>query len=132
LKKKIDRSAIVKTQIDGIISYIWKGFGISISVLLCILFFMAYLDTWNWRYFSAINPTIMVMVAMAQFGMAKACRYKPFFRGAAFFWIGAILSTISTYVIGDGSIQFLILAVCMLTGFVIPGHQLNQLAKKNV
>ena len=32
LERKIDRSAIVKTQIDGIISAIWKAFGISVTL----------------------------------------------------------------------------------------------------
>ena len=84
-------------------------------------------------YFAAITPIIMLMTGMAEFAMAKACRYKPFIWGAAGFWIGAVLCVLFTYIlVRNGSIQFLILAACMILGFVVPGHKLNKLAKNNV
>ena len=132
LKKRVDRSMIVKTQIDSIISAIWRGYGISIVVLLVILFSMSLVYE-TWHYFAAITPTIMIMTALAEFGMAKACRFKPFLWGAVGFWIGALLCCCVTYfVLRRGDIQFLILAVCMILGFVVPGYQLNKLAKENV
>jgi hypothetical protein len=131
LKKRVDRSKIVKTQIDGIISTLWRGFGISCVVLLAILFSMSLVyDTWH--YFAAITPTIMIMTALAVFGMAKACRFKPFLWSAIGFWIGALLCCFTYIVLKRGDIQFLVLALCMILGFVIPGNQLNKLAKENV
>jgi hypothetical protein len=138
LKRKIDRSSIVKTQIDGIISAIWKAFGVSIILLLVILFSMAY--SWialaqepRFYYFAAITPVIMLMTGMAEFAMAKACRYKPFMWGAVCFWIGAVLCMLFAYIlVRDGSIQFLVLAACMIAGFIVPGHKLNKLARNNV
>jgi len=35
-------------------------------------------------------------------------------------------------VLRNDDIQFLILALCMISGFVIPGYQLNKKAKENV
>ena len=132
IQSRVNRSAIVKTQIDSIISTLWNGFAISIVVLLSILFSMSLVyDTWH--YFAAITPTIMILTAFAEFGMAKACRFKPFLWGAIGFWAGALLCCFFTYfVLKRGDIQFLILALCMISGFVIPGYQLNKLAKKNV
>ncbi|MDR3286678.1 MAG: hypothetical protein LBT27_04480 [Prevotellaceae bacterium] len=136
IKRKTDRSKIVRTQIDGIISYIWKGFIISISILLIVLFAMAifnpYKVEYNWIFFALITPLIMIMMAIAEFGMAKACRYKPFYLGAICFWAGALLCVLSYIILRRGDLQFLILAACMIVGFVIPGHILNKKAKQNV
>jgi hypothetical protein len=132
LKKRKNRLSIVKTQIDSIISTLWRGFSISTIVLLTILFSMA-LTFHTWHYFAVITPIIMIMTALVEFGMAKACRFKPFFWGAIGFWTGALLCCFFTYfVLKRGDIQFLILALCMITGFVIPGYKLNKLAKDHV
>jgi hypothetical protein len=131
LKRKIDRSTIVKTQIDRIISYMWKGFGISIIVLLIILFSMS-ATFHSWHYFAVITSIIMIMVAMVEFGMAKACNYKPFYWGAICFWAGALLVLLSYVILKRGDVQFLILAACMIAGFVVPGYKLNKIARKNV
>ena len=131
LKKRIDNSKIVRTQIDSIITTLWEGYVISVIVLLIIIFSMTFIyDTWH---FSAmITPITIVMTALIEFGMAKACRFKPFLWGAIVFWTGALLCCLFTYIIlRRPDIQFLILAVCMILGFVIPGHQLNKLAKKD-
>ena len=130
VQSRVDRSAIVKTHIDSIISTLWRGFTISVLVLLSILFSLA-LAFHSWHYFAVNTPIIMIMCALAEFGMAKACRFKPFFWGAIGFWAGALLCCFFTYfVLKRNDIQFLILALCMILGFVIPGHQLNKLAKK--
>ena len=130
VKRQIDRSAIVKTHIDKIISALWSGFGISTCVLLSILFSLAFMYH-TWHYFAVITPTIMVMTAIVEFGMAKAYRYKPFFWGAVGFWIGALVCCFFTYfVLKRGDLQFIVLALCMILGFVIPGYRLNKIAKE--
>ena len=131
IQNRTDRSAIVKTQIDGIISTLWRGFSVSIIILLSILFSLA-LILQTWHYFAVITPIIMIMTALVEFGMAKACRFKPFFWGAINFWTGAVLACFFTYLLQDNAIQFPVLALCMILGFVVPGHQLNKLAKENV
>jgi hypothetical protein len=131
IKRKIDRSAIVKTQIDGVISQLWRGFSISI-ILLLIMIFSASFAFNKWTYALFITPSIMIMVAMAEFVMSRMCRFKPFFWGAVCFWTGAILCVFSYCVLKRGDIQFLILAICMIIGFVIPGNLLNKKSKENV
>jgi len=132
IKSRADRSAIVKTQIDDIISTLWRGFSISIIILLSILFSLA-LAFHTWHYFAVITPIIMIMTALVEFGMAKACRFKPFLWGAIGFWAGALLCCFFNYFVSTRvDVQFLVLALCMILGFVIPGYQLNKKAKENV
>ena len=132
VQSKVDRSAIVKTQIDGIIGSIWKGFAISVAVLLTILFSMSIVYQ-TWHYYSMITPTIMIMIALAEYGVAKACRFKPFLWGAIGFWTGALVCVFFSYFAMKSAIfHLLILAVCMISGFVIPGYQLNKSSKKHV
>jgi len=131
VQSRVDRSAIVKTQIDRIIHSLWSGFSISVAVLLTILFSMSFAFH-TWHYFAAITPTIMIMVALAEFGVAKACRFKPFLWGAIGFWAGALVCVFFTFIVlRNGAFQLLVLAVCMIFGFVIPGYKLNKLAKES-
>jgi hypothetical protein len=131
IDRKQDRSALIKTEIDKIISSAWRGFSISVMLLIVVLFAMAGIFRTGY-YFTAITPVIMLMVAIAEFVMSKACRFKPFFWGAVAFWVGAGLCTLSFLVFKSVGVHFLIFAACMILGFIIPGHQLNKLAKENV
>ncbi|GHT58680.1 hypothetical protein AGMMS50239_03690 [Bacteroidia bacterium] len=129
IKKKLNRSAIVRTQIDGILTQLWRGFSISVVIFLVLIFGVSYAFG-HWRYCLLITPVMMLMVAIAEFVMAKICNYKPFFWGAVCFWAGILLCLFSYCILKRGDLHFLILAVCMIIGFVIPGYQLNSLAKK--
>ena len=132
IKSKKRHAATFKTHIDGIIGTLWNGFSISVVILLSILFSLSLVYD-SWRFFAATTPIIMILVAIVEFGMAKAYRFKPFFWGAIGFWVGAILCCLVDYLfLKRGDIQFLILAACMILGFVIPGYKLNNLAKENV
>jgi hypothetical protein len=71
----------------------------------------------------------MIMVALTEFGIAKACRFKPLLWGAAGFWAGALFCVFFTFILKIGALHLLILAVCMISGFVIPGYKLNNSAK---
>ncbi|MDR0983216.1 MAG: hypothetical protein LBM07_08285 [Culturomica sp.] len=130
--RRIDRSTIVKSYIDRIISNIWLAHLISIICFLIIIFSLVLF--WAKIEFTIlITPTIMILTGLAEFSTAKVCRFKPFMYGAIYFWVGALLSFLM--IIIDGStfvLQFIILAVCMLIGFVIPTYKLNKLAEENV
>jgi hypothetical protein len=131
ISRKIDRSAMVKTHIDRIVKAIWRGFSISVAVLLITVFSTSYVfDKWTYTLF--ITPAIMIMLGLNQLVMSKACRYQPFFWSAVYFWAGALLCTFTYCVLQRGDWQFLILAACMIAGFVIPGYLLNKKAKQHV
>jgi hypothetical protein len=131
IRRKINRSAIVKTHIDGIISWLWRGFSISTVILLVIILSLCYVFHTS-LIALLITPGIMIIVALVEFGMAKICKFKPFFWGALAFWTGSLLCLFPYCVLKRGDLHFLILAVCMILGFVIPGYILNKSAKKNV
>ena len=132
IQKKANRASMIKTHIDIIIGYTWIGFGCAVCILLAIILGLG-LGLKIYEGCLLINPIILTMTGLAEFITAKACKFKPYFYGAIVMWIGAIGCTIlfgttNNPVIG----QFLILAFCMIIGFVIPGYKLNKLAEKHV
>ena len=130
-KRKIDRTAIVRTHIDKIVTSAWVAFGISNFIFIFLIFWMAY--GWkNYQLFMLITPVIMLMVALAQFVTAKACRFRPFLYGALVMWLGAVCCVLSYFLLKRTDIQFAILAIGMIMSFVIPGYQLNSKAKDHV
>ncbi|MDR2385215.1 MAG: hypothetical protein LBD80_06090 [Tannerella sp.] len=134
LEHKKDSSAIVKTHIDNIISSVWKAFGISNVIFLSGIFGLAYsLQDYN-HFFYLINPILMLMIGIGEFITAKVCHFRPFLYGAIAVWTGSAVSMLAIMLLknGDGVlVQFIILAVCMIIGFVVPGYKLNKLAKPN-
>ncbi len=130
IQARIDRSALALTQIDRIVSAVWRGFFISTVTLLAILFAMAaVLDLPVFMLLT--TPGIMLLMGAAQYATGRACRFAPFVAGAWVFWIGALLA-VACALMHYGPGQFLVLAVCMAAGFVAPGHMLNRKASGNV
>ncbi|GHV56901.1 hypothetical protein FACS1894182_04450 [Bacteroidia bacterium] len=126
------KEAVVKTHIDSIITFVWSGFACSVVVLLTVLFVLGF-GRKMYDVFFLINPIILTMTGLAEFITAKICRFKPYFYGAFIMWAGAIASVVVLWISQEPVIlQFVILIVCMITGFVIPGYQLNKAAKDHV
>jgi hypothetical protein len=131
LERKKDRSAIVKSHIDKTVSSIWAAFGISMAIFLLMIFGFTYsLKEYNY-FFYLINPIIMLITAVGEYITAKICRFRPFLNGAIVMWTGSPVCALAVIMFGgDGVlVQFLVLAIGMIIGFVIPGYKLNQLAK---
>ncbi len=130
IRRRKDRSAIVRTPIDRIIRHTWKGFMISVIVLLTILFSSGYIFN-TWIVYVLITPFILLLIGLGQYVTGVTTKFKPFQIGAWIFWIGSLLCIILSFkVFNRAEIPFIILAICMITGFIIPGHTLNRLAKK--
>jgi hypothetical protein len=127
IDRRIDRSSLVKTHIDKIGSAVWNGFGIGIVVFLTVIYTVAHkLDAP--QILILINPVILGMVGTGQFTSACVYRFKPWYWIAALFWLGAAACAFSRQ-----DVQFLILAVCMIGGYVIPGCMLlRKMASKDV
>jgi hypothetical protein len=120
------RSQAVKTYADAVVAAVWTAFGYSVFLCLAVIFWAAYaLGTWQPTVL--ITPVILSMTGLAQFVTARACRYKPFLYGAVIFWLGTPLS-----ILFMDKFHLIILAACIILGFVIPGHNLNRKAKRNV
>lgn len=126
-----DKAKLVRTHLDTIIGGVWKAFGYGCALLLAVVFGLVFALN-SWMFTLIITPVIMIMTGVAIFVSAVVCRYKPFFRSAYIFWIGAILCIAWLFVVKEGSAQFIILALGMIFGSIIPAHVLNRKAKQNV
>ncbi|MBB4037121.1 hypothetical protein GGR21_003036 [Dysgonomonas hofstadii] len=132
IEKKRDKKAIVRTYMDTIVGKTWKAFTISVVVLLIVIFGLIYISE-TWILSLLFNPVILTLTGLAQYATAATTRFKPFLWGAFTLWCGAILCMLLLPLFGKTvEIQFVILAICMILGFSLPGHMLNKKAKVNV
>ncbi len=130
-ESKRAKQAAVTTHLDKVVTTIWLGFFISNLVFIGSIFFIAI----NWKTYIPylfITPIIMIMVGLALFITAKVYRFKPYFYGACIFWLGAVLCIVQYSWVESIDLEFIILSVSMILGFVIPGHILNRKAESNV
>lgn len=131
LDKRRNKKLAVKTHIDTIISRAWAIFGWSVSLFLIAVFAMgAVLQTWNLTVL--IMPVILILTGLTEYITGIACRYKLFVRGAYVFGTGSMACVLLLFAIGGYYVygQFVILIICMIYGFCIPGHILNKKAKE--
>ena len=133
IRRKVIRESMVKTHIDSIIRSTWNGYGFSVYIFLFVIFTIAF----GKRFYEVlflITPVMLILTGIAEFITAKACRFKPYSYGAIIMWLGAIICAIAVvlWIWEPTIIQFFILAICMIFGFLIPGLKLNKLAKENV
>jgi hypothetical protein len=125
IDRKVDRTALIKTHIDKIGDMVWKGFGISVTVFLIVIYTFAIRIGMS-HILNLITPVILTMTGLGQFATACIFRFKPWYWIAVLFWAGASICPFL-----HGGFQFIVLAVCMILGFVIPGHWLNRQQKKS-
>lgn len=132
VEKKRDKKAIVRTYMDKIVGQAWGAFTVSVIVLLIVIFGLVFVYE-TWIFSLLFNPIILTLTGLTQYVTAATTKFKPFLWGAIALWVGAILCVALLPLFGKTvEIQFVILAICMIIGFCVPGHQLNKRAKKNV
>ena len=130
ISKKNRKKAVLKTHVDNIVSKIWFAFLISVICILVSIF--GYSTIFKTSLLCIlITPTILILMGLAQYVTAVSIRFEPFLKGAYTFWIGSILCIICS-ALGYDLLQFIILALCMIIGFVLPGYKLNSKANQNV
>jgi len=125
----IDRHAkqtvLVKTHIDKIGDMVWKGYTIGVAVLLATIFAAA-IKYQTPILFTLITPVILILIGVCEFSSACIYRYKAWYWVAALFGISAIGCAFLPV-----DLHFLVLALCMILGFAVPGHILNHKTKKS-
>jgi len=125
VERRVNGAKLVKTHIEKIGGMVWTGFGISCFVFLAVVFTIAFQLETN-AVLLLCTPLTLTFVGMAQFITACVFRNKMWYAIAAIFWAGAIACTL---LLGD--MQMIVFAVCMLFGYVVPGHILIHKAKKS-
>ncbi|MDR1332415.1 MAG: hypothetical protein LBK07_09980 [Tannerella sp.] len=139
INRRIDRTAVVRTHIDRIIRSAWAGFGISVFVFWGMITAFACL-TRSAEVMFLITPVILTMLGLGEYVTACACRARPMKWIAALFWLGAILcvfpfrwQSVDGHLAGTlyQGYQQLIMAVCMIAGFAVPGHLIQRKQKQS-
>ena len=106
-----EKGKIAQTHLDNINKWLWIGFGIT-----CFIF-AAFGRQTNWQ----INPIIITMCAVPTFLTGIMLRFKPLMYGGVAFWIFGVVSfVVST------EIQFLLAAVAVVLGYLVPGYLLKK------
>ncbi|MDR1809715.1 MAG: hypothetical protein LBR34_04840 [Prevotella sp.] len=136
-RSRRDRTLLVRTHIDKIVSWTWTAFGYTCYLVLAVIFSMVYLlHTWEiqhaWVVTLMITPILLTLMGLAQFITAKTCRFRPFIYAAYVFWAGVIVDMALLILFADNKLQFIVLALCAIFGFIVPGHILNRKATDNV
>ena len=126
--QKTDRSAIVKTHIDQIYKSIWIAFAIS-NAILQFVFWAVYYYFDVTLQFTMMTPIVLILTGAAQFISGKVYRFQPYIYGGYIFWLGAIVCFL---ILPKVQYHFLVLAISMVFGYIIPGMKLNKKAEENV
>ncbi len=121
-------SSEVATHISKVISAIWAAYSISIIILLSTLFAIIIILK-DWKLTAYIMPTILCLTALGQYITSIACKFKPYKTGAVFFWLGALSCVAFLFTPYYAVMQFIILIICMLLGFIAPSMQLKKTLK---
>ncbi len=105
------KKVIAPTILNNINKWMWIGFGINCFILV---FFGG---KTNWQ----INPIIITMCAAPTFLSGIMLRFKPLIVGGILFWVFGITSFMI-----DSKAQFLLAAVALTVGYLIPGYMLKK------
>ena len=60
-----------------------------------------------------------------QYVTGIACRSHAYTVGGYIFWLGALLCVVAFFINGS-QLQFVILALSMIFGFIVPGYKANK------
>lgn len=129
-RRKI-RKAIVITHLDKIVGAIWFAMAFTSFLFVGFVNFIATSLSTNIPYIY-ITPMMMVFSGSALFTTAKVYRFKPYIYGALIFWGGAVLCMLHFIYFKGPDLEFIILSLSMIFGFIIPGHILNRKAENYV
>jgi len=115
--RKNKKSRRVRMYTGEIIGFIWLVFIITYFLLLYILLMVKAPD--------AISPAILTIFGMPTFLSGIILKFKPLAIGGICCWILALLSPFVLY-----EYQYLLMAIAVASGWIIPGYMLHQKYKK--
>lgn len=109
----------VKTYADELIGFLWMTFGISMLLLTYIL---GKTNTWAIMY-----PVVLMMYGIPTFLTGVVMKFTPLKVGGISCWVLSIIATFLAPIY-----MLLLVAIAMLTAWIIPGYLLRNLYKKQV
>ncbi|MEO8764750.1 MAG: hypothetical protein ABI416_10705 [Ginsengibacter sp.] len=116
LRKK-RKAQKVRTYTDEINKFVWLTFFICEVLLVFILV--------RFKQYDVINPAVLVLYGMPIFLSGIILKFKPLVAGGIFCWLFALLSPFI-----DIEFQLLLIALSIISGWIIPGYLLKQKFKK--
>lgn len=99
------------TVLDSIYKWLWIGIAINCFIMA------AFGGKTNWQ----INPVIITMCAVPTFISGIMLRFKPLIIGGSLFWVFGVICFLV-----DPKIQFLVAALAVSVGYLIPGYMLKK------
>lgn len=125
MESRREKRAKFVTHIGKTISAVWDAFLISLIVLLITVFSIVFIAK-SWQFTAFIMPSILSLLGLAMYVTSIACKFKPYRTGAILFWLGALLGVCLLLTPYFSTLQFVILIICMLLGFILPSLQLKK------
>ena len=111
------RTSKHKTFIGNVMSYLWGGWFIGFIILLLFA---------NLRQdYEIILPVTLVMYGLGIFISGGVIDFKPLLYGGLLAWAGSVIAFFQPY-----TVQLLITMAVVLVSYIIPGHMLRTLSKK--
>jgi hypothetical protein len=105
------KRASVSTILDAVNMWMWIGYAITCFTIV------AFGNKTNWQ----INPILITMASVPTFVTGLMLRFKPLMYGGAALWIFGIVLFII-----PGDLQFLIAAIAITAGYLVPGYMLKK------
>ena len=136
--KKMEAQNLVKTYIDKIMDYVWIAFSVSIVTVIAGMIIQAILvlpafsevepghEFLRWFPWTFVTPVMLCLYGFALFVSGKAYQFKPLVTGGVICWIATAFLIIFFHHPHLLKIQQLVLFICAVAGFVIPGHLLRK------
>jgi hypothetical protein len=139
---RILKNSTVKTYVDKIMGYVWIAFTISVLVLVIAMSLTSILNSTgdepnqfdfpNWIHWIFMTPFMLILYGFALFVSGKAYHFKPLVIGAFICWASTAAIFIMFRTGYFMELQLLALFASVVSGFIIPGHLLNQKEKSHV
>ncbi len=106
-----------KTYIGLFIQKIWTSMGITSMIIFGLIFFVDF----------PIILIFLLLLGTVVYITGAVMKFKPLIVGAVSFWLCAIICAF----LKGSSIQFLIYAISIFVGYIIPGYILKSQYKKH-
>ena len=138
LVRKMDQQQLVKTYIDRIMDFVWIAFSISIVTVIAGMLIQSALahpafteaepghEYLRWFPWAFITPVMLCLYGFALFVSGKAYQFKPLVTGGIICWGSSLLLLAACHHPHLLLIQPLVLFLCAVAGFVVPGHLLKK------
>jgi len=114
---KKEKTSRIKNQVEKYFTYIWSGVGLGATVFYT---YMIIAQEWE-----LITPFILSMAGIGTFISGRVMKVSALVLGGISFLVGAGVALCF-----QNEWQFLIGAICIITGYLIPGYVLKKRYKK--